>query len=91
MRERKWCKIFLIGKKLRLGNTCPRIQAMGHQMGRISRKVGRRMSSFAHLLLEQLRMGAKPDKRDCLLFGVDPNNQEIVLDVALHATDELAG
>ena len=49
------------------------------------------MSSFAHLLLEQLRMGAKPDKRDCLLFGVDPNNQEIVLDVALHATDELAG
>ena len=46
MRERKWCKIFLIGKKLRLGNTCPRIQAMGHQMGRISRKVGSRMRTI---------------------------------------------
>lgn len=36
-------------------------------------------------------MGAESDKGDCLFGLIDPDEQEVILDVALHTTDELAG
>lgn len=36
-------------------------------------------------------MGAKTDQRNCLLLLVDPDQQEVILDVALHATGIISG